>query len=101
MKPPVYYEPVSIALEKLRLKGFTVDFNLEKNCIVCHPDKFTPEDFEVVEIYRYEGDTDPADEATVYGIQSTSGMKGVLVTGYGTSMDSMSEKILEKLKFSK
>lgn len=100
MKPRVYYEPVSVAIEKLRQKGFTVDFNLEKNCIVCHPEKFDPDDFEVVEIYRYEGNTDPADEATVYGIQSNTGMKGVLVTSYGAQTDSMSQAILEKLKFS-
>jgi hypothetical protein len=50
-----------------------------------------------VEIYRYEGDTDPADEATVYGIASKSGIKGILVTGYGASGDTMSEEILAKL----
>jgi hypothetical protein len=95
--PPVYYDTVSEAIRKLREKGFTEDFNIEENCIVCHPDKFSPEDFEVVEIYRYEGNTDPADEATVYGIASKSGIKGILVTAYGAMTDSLSTRILEKL----
>ncbi|HLF64861.1 MAG TPA: hypothetical protein VI603_13950 [Saprospiraceae bacterium] len=98
MKPQVYYETVSEAIRKLREKGFTKDFNLEENCITCHPDKFFAEDFDIVEIYRYEGNTDPADEATVYGIASRSGIKGILVTGYGASGDIMSEEILEKLR---
>lgn len=98
MKPKVYYEPVSIAIKKLREKGFKRDFNLEENCIVCHPDKFLADQFNVIEIYRYEGNTDPADEATVYGIESNSGIRGVLVTGYGASGDMMTEDILEKLR---
>ena len=97
MKPPVYYEPVSIAIEKLRAKGFTEDFNLEENYIACKTNRFSAQDFDIVEIYRYEGDTDPADEATVYGIASKSGTKGILVTGYGASGEKMSEEILAKL----
>ncbi len=92
-----HYETVSEAINELRKKGFTVDFNLEENCIVCHPEKFHPEDFEIVDIYRYEGNTDPADEATVYAIESKTGLKGILVTGYGISTDNMSTAILNKL----
>jgi hypothetical protein len=29
-----HYATVSEAIEQLRQKGFTMDFNLEKNCIV-------------------------------------------------------------------
>lgn len=92
-----HYATVSEAIEQLRQKGFTVDFNLERNCIVCHPEKFNPDDFEIVDVYRYEGNTDPADEATVYAIESKTGLKGVLVTGYGISTDTMSTEILNKL----
>ncbi len=92
-----HYATVSEAIEQLRQKGFTMDFNLERNCIVCHPEKFNPDDFEIVDVYRYEGNTDPADEATVYAIESKTGLKGVLVTGYGISTDTMSTEILNKL----
>lgn len=92
-----HYATVSEAIEQLRKKGFTKDFNLEENCIVCDPDKFNAKDFEIVDVYRYEGNTDPADEATVYAIESKSGIKGILVTGYGISADSMSTEILNKL----
>jgi hypothetical protein len=50
-----------------------------------------------VEVYRFEGNTDPADEAIVYGIESTSGMKGVLVTGYGISAEGMGAEMAKKL----
>ena len=99
MEKYYHYETVTEAIEELRQQGYTFDFNLEENCIVCDTDKFKADEFDIVEVYRYEGDSDPADEATVYGIQSKSGLKGVLVKGYGSSLDNaMTTKILEKLK---
>lgn len=97
MNRKVYYGPVSEALAKFREEGFTADFNLLENCIVCAPHRFEADDFEIVAISRYEGDSDPGDEATVYAIESKNGMKGTLVTGYGASSDVMSEAILQKL----
>lgn len=94
-----HYATVTHAINALREKGFTEDFNLEENCIASKPGKFTHEEFEITEVYRYEGDSDPADEATVYGIISSTGVKGVLVTGYGMSSDAMSTAILKKLTF--
>jgi cytochrome c peroxidase len=96
-----HYATVSEALTELREKGYTLDFNLEQNCIVCHVGKFNPDEFEVTEVYRYEGNSDPADEATVYGIESASGVKGVLVTAYGMYEDSMSTELLQKLNSKK
>ena len=92
-----HYATVSEALDDLRRKGFSVDFNLEENCISAEDCKFDPHEFEIVEVYRYEGNTDPADEATVYGIESKSGVKGVLVTGYGMYDEPLSTELLQKL----
>ena len=92
-----HYATVTEAIAELKSNGYNLDFNLEENCIVCHPERFEPEDFEIKEVYRYEGDSDPADEATVYGIKSKTGMKGILVTGYGIATDNVSENILNKL----
>ena len=97
MKPHVYYATVTEALDKLKAKGFDVDFNLEENCISCHHGKFEADDFDIVEIYRYEGNSDPGDESTVYGVESKSGVKGVLVTGYAASSFNISDKLLKKL----
>lgn len=96
MSRTVHYATVSEALRQLRTKGFEEDFNLGDNCIECENGSFSPKDFEILEVYRYEGQTDPADEATVYGIESATGIKGVLVTGYGATAD-LSGEILTKL----
>jgi len=101
MSRETHYGTITEAIEQLRKRGYTVDFNLKENCIVCDPHKFDSNEFEIVDIYRYEGDTDPADETTVYAIESNNGIKGILVNGYGSSSDSMSAEILSKLKIRK
>lgn len=98
MEKRVHYATVSQAIEQLRAQGFTHDFNIEGDCIICATDKIHANDFEIVEVYRYEGNTDPGDEATVYAIASKSGLKGILVAGYGMSADMFSTAILEKLR---
>ena len=93
-----HYATVTEAINELRQKGYTLDFNLEENCLACKDGKFNEDQFEIREVYRYEGDSDPGDEATVYGIESHDGKKGILVTGFGAGTETMASKVLEKLK---
>ena len=95
------YDTVTEAVKGLKNRGFTLDFNLKENCLVCQEHKFDPEKFEIVEVYRFEGNSDPADEAVVYAIQSNNGMKGVLVNGYGISAEEMSDEMVKKLRVHK
>ena len=92
-----HYETVSKAIEELRKQGYTTDFNLEENAIVCSVGKFSANDFDIVDVYRYEGNSDPGDEAAVYAIKSSNGLKGILVTGYGASSENTSPEMLRKL----
>jgi len=91
------YDTVSQAVNELKTRGFTMDFNLQENSIICKNEKFNPEDFKIVEVYRFEGDSDPADEAVVYAIESKNGLKGVLVNGYGISAETLSSEMAKKL----
>lgn len=93
-----HYDTVSNAINSLKLQGYTVDFNLEGNYLVNGGNKISANDFSIVDVYRYEGNTDPSDEAAVYAIESTDGTKGILVTAYGASADAFTDEMLEKLK---
>ena len=95
------YDTVSAAVNDLKERGYAIDFNLDENRIVCHEGKFNPEEFEIIEVYRFEGNSDPADEAVVYGIISKTGFKGILVNGYGPSADAMSAEMAQKLNIHK
>lgn len=92
------YNSPSLAINDLRKRGYTEDFNLEENCLVCNAQRFSPNDFTIHEVYRFEGPSDPADESVVYGIESNNGLKGILVDGYGYSSTARNEAIVRKLK---
>lgn len=91
---------MSEAVNDLQKRGYTHDFNIEGGCLVCAgpPQRLEPDEFEIDEVYRFEGDTDPGDANIVYAISSTkSGIKGILVNAYGIYADSLSAELVEKL----
>jgi hypothetical protein len=87
-----HYTTVSKAIEELKAKGFTVDFNIQESKIIN-----TPEAFEIVHIYRYEGESDPGDEATVFGIKSSAGEKGIFVAGLSAFTENVAAQVLNEL----
>ena len=91
------YDTVTAAVNGLKSRGYTTDFNLEENCIICQGNRFRANDFEIVEVYRFEGDSDPADEAAVYAIEGKNDTRGILVTAYGAYAESMEEEMIRKL----
>ena len=94
------YDTLTEAVNGLKQRGYNIDFNLEFDGITCHEKTLSlkPSDFEITEVYRFEGDSDPADEAVVYAIESKHGEKGILVNGFGVSADPVSDEMVAKLK---
>ncbi len=97
----ISYDTVTEAVNGLKKRGYATDFNLDENCLICNSNKFDVNEFEIVEVYRFEGNSDPADEAIVYAIESIDGMKGVLVSGYGISAEGMSADMAKKLSLNR
>ncbi len=93
------YDTLSEAVNGLKSRGYTIDFNLEYDHLHCHKTstRLKPSEFEITEIHRFEGFTDPADEAVVYAIESKNGQKGILVNGFGISADDASDEMIKKL----
>ena len=94
------YEPTLVeSLEKLRKEGYTEDFNIRFDSLICENACLAPSQFEVDQVIRFEGNTNPSDEAILYAISSVDGkIKGVLVNSYGTYADEMTEELIHKLK---
>ena len=95
---------VTEVLAHLRTLGYVEDFNLQQNCLVCSNGHYSVfhNEFVIDKVYRFEGDSDPADEATVYAISSPKyGIKGVLVNGAGIYTDEMTDEMLETLQITR
>jgi len=97
------YDTVTEATAALAKRGYTTDFELmtEKECLVCHQSSLflSPEEFEIDELYRFEGNSDPGDEMIVYAISSkTHNIKGIVINAYGIYANPVTSKIVERLK---
>ncbi len=95
------YGTLSQTIDGLKKEGYNMDFNIQDECIVCHQNKtvLSPDDFEIDKVYRFEGESNPDDEAVLYALSSSKfGVKGLLVNGYGISADEASAALVEKLQ---
>jgi hypothetical protein len=98
------FDTVTEAINDLRSRGFDVDFNIAFDKLLCVQNNMclNPSEFEIVEIYRFEGETNPSDEDVVYAVESKDGgMKGVVTSAYGMYADSMSTEMIKKISIAK
>ncbi|MCB0699096.1 MAG: phosphoribosylpyrophosphate synthetase [Chitinophagales bacterium] len=94
-------DTLSQTMEQLRKEGYTEDFNLHKDCLECraHNFKIFHDEFIIDKVFRFEGESNPSDEATLYAISSTKhNIKGVLVNGAGIYTDEVTDEMLESLQ---
>ncbi|WP_244139471.1 phosphoribosylpyrophosphate synthetase [Mucilaginibacter ginkgonis] len=81
---------LSEIINKLRAEGYTEDFNKGA--------QLSPTEYIIDKHYRFEGESDPEDEAVVYAISALDGKtKGILVNGYGPSSDPANDNIVKSL----
>jgi uncharacterized Fe-S cluster protein YjdI len=95
------YDTLSEAINGLRTEGYTEDFNLEANCLGCKNAEYKVfhDEFLIDKFFRFEGNSDPADESILYAISSDKyGLKGILVNGYGISSEPLTDEMAQKLR---
>ena len=61
------YESLADALDDLGKRGYEADFEPQSNCLYCSnlDLRLNEEEFHVDEVYQYEGDSNPDDNAVV------------------------------------
>lgn len=72
-------------INKMKEDGFKEDFQVTKEGLTTFnaPASYGAEDVKIVNFYRFEGASDPADNAILYVIETSDGTKGTLVDSYG------------------
>jgi hypothetical protein len=93
-------DTLSGAIDQLHQAGYVDDFNLRPDCLFCASQRIEvePDAFAVDTVYRYEGMTDPDDQAILYAISSEKyGLKGLLVNAYGVYADPVTAEMERKL----
>lgn len=94
------YDTVVAALNGLKARGYTINFNIAFDKLLCSENtvSLNPDEFEITEFHRFEGNSNPADEDVVYAVVSKDGKsKGVFTSAFGLYADSASAAMLRKL----
>ncbi len=94
------YDTITDAVNGLKLRGYIIDFNIAFDKILCSDSKHClyPADFEITEMYRFEGNSDPSDQDVLYAVESRDGkLKGIITSAFGMYADTASTEMLSKL----
>ena len=88
------------SINELRAQGYDVDFNVRGECLACRPHgEFSPEEFRIDKVLRFEGATNPDDQAVLYALSSDKfNLRGILVNGYGISADQHTDDLIRRLR---
>jgi hypothetical protein len=71
-------------LSHLKDLGWDNEFKVnEKNRVELNKLTYDPDDIELIQTYRFEGETDPSEQAIVYVIKTSDGMIGYSIDSYG------------------
>lgn len=94
------YGTLSETIDGLRADGYTLDLNTGLSFIDGDevPAGFSPENFSIDKVYRFEGVSNPDDQSVLYAISSEKyKVKGILVNGYAISSNSEIDDMISQL----
>lgn len=88
------------SLNSLVQKGYTEDYKAnDAGLKALKTGKvYQPDQVKVVDFYRFEGPSDPADESILYAIETDDCGKGTLVDAFGPSSDTKVTTFMQKVE---
>jgi hypothetical protein len=93
-------ETLSEAVDRLRSAGYRDSFQPDAGRLraLAAGRLFAPEELVVDEIIRFEGPTDPGDEAILFALRSDDGaVRGTYAAGYGAGVDPANAELVRRL----
>ncbi len=84
-----YMKSLANCLNRVITEGYTADFKVTDQGLEDgdRADRYSPEQIQVVNFFRFEGQSDPDDNAILYVIETNDGTKGTLIDAYGVYND--------------
>jgi hypothetical protein len=88
MEDKIEMTTLTSVLEKLRIKKMDNEFKMFPEGFGIGNNKYyQPEDLKIIRNYRFEGDSNPSDNAVVYLIEANDGLIGYSLDAYGAYSD--------------
>jgi hypothetical protein len=86
-----YMKSMANCLNRMVSDGYTEDFKVTETGLEALKEHahYAPEQVQVVNFFRFEGESDPDDNAILYVIETRDGKKGTLIDAYGIYNDAL------------
>jgi len=90
---------LSQVMNKATKEGYTYSFRITAGGLTWDNEEkhFQPYDVKITNHYRFEGASDPQDNAILYLVETTGGEKGTLTESYGAYSDEYTSAFLQKV----
>ena len=91
---------LATCLNKVFDDGYTTDFKVTDQGLfsIQNEKVYQPEEINVVNFFRFEGTSNPDDEAVLYVIETADGTKGTLTDAYGVYMDPQVAAFMQRVE---
>lgn len=91
---------LATVITKLTRKGYETQFKvMPEGLMSLSTDRvFEPHQVKIKHFYRFEGESNPADNSILYAIETNSGEMGTLVDGYGVSSDHEIDNFIKQVE---
>jgi hypothetical protein len=79
-----YMSTLSVVLEKMRIKGWDSEYKWTSEGFTIGTGKYyQPDELKIIKVFRFEGESDPADNSILYIIEGNDGLIGYSLDMYG------------------
>lgn len=98
--PVPYMTSMATCMNKIVLDGYVDTFKVTENGLhsLKEDRSYQPKDISIVNYFRFEGPSDPADNTILYQIETADGLKGSLVDAYGAYSDAGVNEFMKQVE---
>ena len=95
-----YMKSLATCLNRMINEGYKEDFQITDNGLQSLQNSgcYKPEEIRIVNFYRFEGESDPDDNAILYIIETSDGTRGTIVDAYGIYNDSKLTRFIKDVE---
>lgn len=91
---------ITECVNKVVKQGYIDSFKVTKQGLEssARGNLYQPQEVRVINFYRFEGESDPADNSILYVIETSDGLKGTLIDAYGPYADVNVNKFMKEVE---
>lgn len=95
-----HMKTLSSCVNSLTAAGYETQFKMLKEGLQSLSTEkiYSPEEVKITNFYRFEGESDPADNSILYAIKTVTGEKGTLSDAYGVYADVTIGEFMKKVE---